>query len=171
MAEPVQLTNQDPLSGLADIVVPDPVSWFPQTWGWWVLAGLILLAILLLTIRWARRFAANRYRREALKQCAQLENVLDDDNGRAAALAELATLLKRTALSAWPRADVASLSGQEWIDFLRLHGPGADMDDTLAQLLAVTEYRPDSLESVSRSDARACARAVSGWIGGHRVSA
>jgi hypothetical protein len=171
MADPVLLTIGDPLAGLADIAVPDPVSWYPQAWGWWVLAGGLFLVALVLALRRARRFAADRYRREALRECAALDARLDSESRRAAALVELAVLLKRTALSAWPRAKVASLSGRTWIDFLRRHGGRASVDERMARLLDDAEYRPSSLASLSPQDAHACARAVRDWIESHRVSA
>jgi len=171
MAEPVDLTSGDALAGLADIAVPAPVPWYPQAWGWWVLAGALFVAALVLAIRRARRYVGDRYRRDALKACAALEASLDSESRRATALAELAVLLKRTALSAWPRAEVASLSGRAWIDFLRRHGGRARVDERMARLLDDAEYQPGSLASVSRQDARACARAVRNWIECHRVSA
>jgi hypothetical protein len=170
-AEPVHLTSGNPLAGLADIVVPDPVSWSPQAWGWWVLAGALVVVALVLAIRRARRYLADRYRREALELCAALEASLDSESRRAAALAELPVLLKRTALSAWPRAAVASLSGRSWIEFLRRHGGRARVDEPVARLLDAAEYQPGSLASVSAQDAHACARAVRDWIECHRVSA
>jgi len=171
MADPVLLTSGDPLAGLADIAVPDPVSWYPQAWGWWVLASALFVAVLVLTIRRARRFVADRYRREALRECAALEARLESESRRAAALVELAVLLKRTALSAWPRAEVASLSGRTWIEFLRRHGGRASVDERIARLLDDAEYQPGSLASVSPQDAHACALAVRDWIECHRVSA
>jgi hypothetical protein len=168
--QPVHLTSHDPLAGLADVVVPDPVSWLPQAWGWRVLAGALLVAAVVLAFRWVRRYLANRYRREALDECAALEASLESESGRAAALAELAVLLKRTALSAWPRAEVASLSGAAWIDFLRRHGGRARVDEPMARLLDAAEYEPAALASVSTQEAHACARATRNWIECHRVS-
>jgi hypothetical protein len=170
-AEPVHLTSHEALAGMADVAVPGPVPWYPLAWGWWVLAGVLVAAVLALAIRRARRWVADRYRREALEKCAALEASLESESRRATALAELAVLLKRTALSAWPRAEVASLSGPAWIDFLRRHGGRARIDEPIARLLDTAEYQPGLLASVSPPDAHACARAVRAWIEGHRVSA
>jgi hypothetical protein len=41
------------------------------------------------------------------------------------ALSQLAILLKRVALTYYPRAEVASLYGQEWVRFLQSTGPEA----------------------------------------------
>jgi hypothetical protein len=171
MAEPVHLTSHDALAGLADIAVPDPVPWYPQAWGWWVLAGALGVAALVLAIRRARRFVADRYRRDALRECAALDASLDSESRRAPALVGLAVLLKRTALSAWPRTEVASLSGRPWIEFLSRHGGHARVDERMARLLDDAEYQPAWLASVSPQDAHACARTVRDWIECHRVSA
>ena len=75
-----------------------------------------------------------------LEQWAALQASLDREDGRAAALAELAVLLKRTALSSWPRDEVAALSGPAWIAFLRHQGGRASIDEPMERLLHDTEW-------------------------------
>ncbi|HEX4987063.1 MAG TPA: DUF4381 domain-containing protein, partial [Burkholderiales bacterium] len=95
--------------------------------------------------RWHRRREANRYRREALAELARLEDV-----------AGIPPLLKRTALAAWPRKEVAALSGAQWVAFLRASGP-------LADLLDDAEY---SGVPVPGEQAKAAAQR---WIQEHRI--
>jgi len=160
------------LGQLADVALPPPVPWWPQTWGWAVLALLLLALIAWLAVRHHRRRAANRYRREALAELAAIEARLADGGTRTAALAALPPLLKRTALAAWPRADVASLAGARWIDFLRAHGGGAELLPAMTTLLADAEYRaPQAVATWSSDEARAAAAAARRWIEKHRVSA
>ncbi|HEY7041103.1 MAG TPA: DUF4381 domain-containing protein [Methylomirabilota bacterium] len=160
------------LDKLADLAVPAPVSWLPQTWGW---AALVAAAIAVAAWAWVRarrRRRANRYRVEALARLARLEAALADGATRAAAVAEIPVLLKRTALAAWPRSDVAALSGAAWVDFLRRHGGRPPLSDGAARLLDDREYHGrDELTAMSAEEARACARAARAWIEGHRVPA
>ncbi|MCB1007739.1 MAG: DUF4381 domain-containing protein [Acidobacteria bacterium] len=169
--QPAHLAGPQALSDLADISVPDPVGWYPPAWGWWALGGLLLVALLALAARRIRRHVRDRYRREALAECAALLPRLDDENERAAALAAMAAILKRTALAAWPRPEVASLAGRPWVEFLRQNAGRARLDEPIAALLDAAEYRPASLAEVSREDARSCARSVRAWIEDHHVPA
>ncbi|QHD01378.1 alpha-2 type XI collagen [Pseudomonas sp. S04] len=80
---------------LTELGLPAPVSYLPQTWGWWLLLGLLLVGLL----AWAGRrywlWRRDRYRREALARLAELQRSSDP----LAALRELPELLKRVALS------------------------------------------------------------------------
>jgi hypothetical protein len=91
---------------LHDFVQPPPPSWMPHTTGWYVLFALLAVTILFFAVRALHRWWKNRYRRDALREI------------HAAPLTELSEILKRTALIAWPREKVASLTGQEWLEFL-----------------------------------------------------
>src|SRR5260221_8720813 len=109
MDKPVPLPDpqtEAALRSLKDIATPPPVSWFPQTWGWMALAVLLAAVVLALLVRQVRRYRANRYRREALLELKALEHEIRDPTTRREAVQALAALLKRTALGAWPRADV-----------------------------------------------------------------
>ena len=156
----------------ADIVTPLPVSWWPQTWGWGLLALILLALAAVAFVRWLRRYRANRYRREALAELSELEARLADAATRDEAVAAMPELLKRVALAAWPRSAVASLTGKDWIEFLRQHGAGTPFDPPAARLLDDLEYHPrKSLDAVSEADVRAFLNSARRWIEGHVVSA
>ncbi len=126
--------NPDPasLDNLRDIVVPEAVSWWPFAPGWYglILAALVVLAVLVW--RQFRRWKQNAYRREALDALRQ-----------ASSTAEIANLLKRTALSAFPRAQVAGLTGEAWCDWLETTGPSA-MPEEIRSTLNQGTYGADS---------------------------
>lgn len=160
-----------PPDGLADIVVPAPVPWVPQTWGWAVLAAVV--AALAVWSLWAmrRRRLANRYRVEALAALDGLAAAVTENNRRAAALITTGELLKRTALTAFPREDVARLSGAEWVAFLNRHAPAHLAPEAVA-LLDDLEYRgSQALRALPPHEAAAVIDAARAWIEGHRVSA
>jgi hypothetical protein len=154
------------LKSLNDIVVPPPVSYMPQTWGWAALAVIFAVLLALGLWRWIRRWQANRYRREALAELKALSEHSMIQGGPARFDQELAELLKRTALAAWPRQDVAGLSGSDWAAFLKRHGTGGD---ALAGLVDEREYRSDNTPT---TDERArMVEAARRWIEDHHVLA
>ena len=94
------------LAKLHDYYQPTQPQWIPQTIGWYALFALLALLFLWLLFRAIRRSFANRYRRQALRELA----TVGPD--------QFSALLKRTALAVWPREQVASLSGNDWLTFL-----------------------------------------------------
>jgi hypothetical protein len=163
-------TTRAALQKLADISVPAPVSWMPQTWGWAVV-GVAVMALLACAIaRGLRRYAANRYRREGVRELDRMQARLADDGARGETLAALPELLKRVALAAWPRTEVASLSGKSWIAFLQAHAGKADFTDAAAGLLDDLEYRAKH-PVMDAQEAKHISSAVRDWIEDHVVSA
>lgn len=148
--------KQDPgsLDNLRDIVMPDPVSWWPLAPGWWILLGLVVTGAGLVAIRLIRAWRTNAYRRAALRELKSATTV-----------AAVADILKRTALCAWPRSDVASLVGTAWCDWLIATGPVA-LPDSTARILTEQIFRDSSTpESVGELTTFA-----DGWIRRHSVS-
>lgn len=170
-------SEPDPLTRLAleklnDIVLPEPISFMPQTWGWLALALILLALIAWALIRRHRRHVANRYRREALAELGRIEATLASVDGRAQAIAGIAELLKRVALKAWPRTATAPLSGKAWLAFLAQHDGGDFSSPPASQLLDDLEYRSRAaLAGVDESDARQFADLARRWIERHHVSA
>ncbi|KEA09353.1 DUF4381 domain-containing protein [Rhizobium rhizogenes] len=159
------------LRSLKDIAPQQPVSWFPQTWGWLALVVVLVALITVLLVRQVKHYRANRYRREALLELQALEREILDPAKRQQAMRALAALLKRTALAAWPRDDVASLSGAAWIHFLRSQEDDG-VADALATLLNDFEYHGDgSMKTMPFNIAGDVVASARQWIERHHVSA
>jgi hypothetical protein len=110
--------QMDPLAELRDIHLPAPISEFPIAPGWWVLA-LAALLLLYFTIRWAWKFwRSNQYRRVGVKQLNEIFSQFQYDEDHKRYLSSYSSLLKRIALTVYPREKVASLTGEEWVAFL-----------------------------------------------------
>ena len=108
---PTELFGSDRMWGLKELPLPDPVSWWPQTEGWYIVGGMILAGLCYLIWRLWTRYRDNAYRREGL---ADLERMANDP----VALKELPLLLKKSALMAGSRQQVANLRGRAWIEWL-----------------------------------------------------
>lgn len=130
---------------------PAPISMVPQTWGWVVLAVALLLVVGLILVTIWRHRRANAYRRLALKELDRCQN----DPAKAA------EIVRRAALAAFPRSQVAGLTGENWTNFL---GQTADLSGFSASALgnlAAAPYR----KGISDPNAAELARY---WIKSHR---
>lgn len=129
----------DRMHGLAE---PAPVAWLPQTAGWWIAFGWLLGVLLLAGWRWALHRRRNRYRRAAITELRTIETAAELPPAESAQ--RIAALLKRTALAAYPRRDVASLYGCAWAQFLTETTNGDRQIAAAAQMLAAAAYSPDA---------------------------
>jgi hypothetical protein len=152
------------LERLAPVPEPQAVSLWPQTeaWFWVALVGLVLAAGLLRSVLLRRR--ANAYRRAALEEIRLA----------AESPVALAEILRRTALAAYPRADVAGLFGEEWLAFLDRTGrSGSGLSASAfregpGRAFAVAPYEGETPE---RHDAKELSRLAASWVRRHRRSA
>lgn len=149
---PSPSANQLDLSQLRDIHLPTPVSWWPPAPGWWIITVLLLL--LLVGAYWFIRHRRRlRWRSEALAELVQLQHASVSSQQQ---VALLSALLRRVAMSCFPRHDVASLTGQAWLDFLDQHGGTFGVH---GELLLAAPYRRET--DIDTRDLLLCAEA---WI-------
>ena len=135
---------------------PPPPAWTPQTVGWYCLFAIVTVAMLWMVVRAIRLWRANRYRREALRELATLD------------VKDLSALLKRTALSAWPRETVASLSGTSWLNFLDNAIKERSFQDSPGNRIEELAFNPVNLSTRDESTLR---KLAGDWIRRHRVRA
>jgi hypothetical protein len=95
------------LQNLRDIVVPDPPPLWPPAPGIWVLLVIALAVVTALVLLWWRARARKAYRRAGLELLETARTARD-----------INVVLKRVALAAWPRSEVAPLYGDDWTAFL-----------------------------------------------------
>ncbi len=145
------------LQDLNPIVVPDPVGWWPLAPG--LQAVLVLLALAVLVLAWRRWLAwrDDRYRREALRELAAMTD-----------LAGLPSLLKRAALSAFPRDRVAALHGAAWHRFL---DESAELEAFVPRCGAALDRLAYGGGAPDTDDARALREAARAWLEQHRRDA
>jgi len=157
---------------LQELALPPPATdYWPQTWGWLVLA-LVLLALLAAWGIWRYlRWRRDRYRREALALLDALSAALDDPQRRLGALRELPQLLKRVALSLPGGEAAARLGGEQWQAFLQRRS-ATPLPADLAQRLALLAYAPaERVQAMADADVRALLAACRQWIEAHASEA
>lgn len=162
-AAPNTAQQGHPLSGLADMHMPDPVSWWPPAPGWWILSVIVLLT-LAAAVYWIRkRRQKSAPRRFALAELNRLETELLSAGERHAFVVELSALLRRAAIQAHGRAAVASLAGDDWLAFLDSSGNTNHFTRDVGQLLADAAYRPANTID-ENADLTTLAEFVRDWL-------
>jgi hypothetical protein len=99
------------LERLHDIVMPPAAPWWPPAPGWYVVAGAVALATVVVAARAWAQYRRAAYRRAALAELGSLPPTAE-------ATPRVAEILKRVALAAYPREEVAGLSGAAWVLWL-----------------------------------------------------
>ena len=106
---------QIPLRGLH---LPEAIRWWPLAPGWWLLLVILLVGLALSLRSWLRRRARAAARRHALKQLDRATLAYAEHRDAVQLGIEVSELLRRTMLAYAPRADVAGLTGDAWLDWL-----------------------------------------------------
>lgn len=139
------------LDRLHDIVVPEPIPWWPPAPGWYfVIATALFGGMFLIYLGW-NRWRVNAYRRVALQEL-ETANSVD----------AISELLRRTALAVWPRTDVAALTGAAWPRWLEATVP-IPMSEQVRDQLTRGIYDP----RVQTDDLSELKRYAFGWIRQH----
>lgn len=110
---------------------PEPISMMPETTGWLVVAVLVVGLGAYLIVRYRRHKRAEAYRGAAL---AALDAAGSDPEA-------VARILRQTALTAFPREEVAGLSGGAWLRFLDQTCDAGAFEGPAGQALVTAPYR------------------------------
>ena len=117
------------LANLRDIVMPAAIPWWPLAPGIWILLAGLLATAIVASLRAFRQYQANAYRREAIRE---LDGLTD--------MTGVMPLLKRAAMAAYGRENVASLSGDAFLAFLDRTGGTSVFTSGPARLLPGLAY-------------------------------
>jgi len=103
---------------LRDLHLPEPIGWWPLAPGWWVVLALLAVALGYLAWRRYRAWVLNAPRRFALRELARIEAEYLEHRDPVVLGKQLSELLRRGMLAYAPRADVAGLTGEDWLAWL-----------------------------------------------------
>lgn len=141
----IQATNPATLP-LRDIHLPDPVFWWPLAPGWWILLLLIIVtgSLIVFFIRRRRnhRSSAVYLAKQELERIKN-EFVLNQD--KLILVKELSELIRRLSISISKREEAASLTGQDWLNFLDQYTENKLFSSGIGRIFLEAPYqaRPD----------------------------
>lgn len=165
------MNSVDPLAALKDIHLPEAISVWPPALGWWLVCAALLLALVLGLYYGLKSYRKNSYRRAALKALVQLEqgymqpgySLLKDRSLESS----LVNLLKRTALSAYPRSDIARLIDKEWLCFMDNKAGMNAFNTELGRRLLDNRFAPQP-ETLDATTASRLLQITKEWIKKHQ---
>ena len=166
------MKSPDPtsLQNLNDIVLPAQVGWWPLATGWYILSALLFIVLAWLGYQSLRRWFKNRYRRAALQELRSLADGMRNGEHRDSSLRQIPILLKRTALSIYPREQVASLAGKDWRRFLNSRLRNPSFAESVASTLDTVSYSAGDLSRVDKRSATALLSASRHWLKHHQAT-
>ncbi len=167
------MKSPDPasLQNLNDIVLPATVGWWPLATGWYFLIGLSLIGLALLGFRSMRAWVRDRYRRAALHELQLLEDRINRGEERDANLRQIPILLKRAALSAYPRSQVAALTGKDWFHFLNTTAKIPSFTEAITITLNNISYSTGEISAVDSPATTALLHTSRKWLQNHQPAA
>ncbi len=127
---------------IRDLHLPELIGWWPLAPGWWVLIALAMVGLALLARHYFKSRARGKARRHALQQLEHLLCEYEQNGDAVGFAAAVSALLRRTMLAYAPRAEIAGMTGDEWLAWLDrdlahrqfVNGPG--------RMLLDLPYRP-----------------------------
>ncbi len=144
------MDSADLLEQLADIHLPGPVPFWPPAPGWWLLALLVIAALTWLTLKALEARRQKQICAFALHELGKAYHAYRQHERDSAEQVNQATLLylnefnavlRRVALWHFPRQNVASLGGRDWVDFLRKKGESSLLSDQIAAALEEGRFK------------------------------
>jgi hypothetical protein len=152
------------VAGLIDVPLPHEVSLWPQTWELRAAIALLLVTAIVASWQIVHHRRVNRYRREALDELAGIASVASQSPRELAM--QLSLLVRRTALAAFPREQVAPLAGPAWLAFLDRTADQTAFSHGVGRWLVSAPYAPSEPTGDERT---ALIALVHRWIRGHHA--
>jgi len=100
-------SDQYSLSNLRDIFIPEPPPFWPPAPGVWIALGIVVGVAFVIGLRLHAVRKRNAYRKAGLLLLQSAKTSRD-----------VAVVVKRVALAVFPREQVASVYGDDWVAFL-----------------------------------------------------
>jgi len=140
---------------LKDIHLPAKPSFWPPAIGWWILLAVSLIALAGIFIG-LKTFLNNKKRQaEQRKNLLNKLSVLEAQlvkNPSNKAIAEINTLLRQYAINYYPRSEISSLTGSDWLKFLDQSGNTEGFTKGAGRILVEAPYQKSTLENLNQDE-------------------
>lgn len=129
------MADEQALAQLKDIHLPGAIGWWPLAPGWYLLSTLLTLLLCLALYLAYKRYKNGLAKKQALQLLARYQQQYNKEGNAQLTSALISELLKRVALVYYPREQVASMYGEQWLEFLNHSSNNIDFNQVRAMLL------------------------------------
>lgn len=120
------MNTEDPVAQILRQLKPveelPAVGFWPLPWGWWFVILLFVVLVIVISLiiipKLMARLKQNRQRRNCYRLLDKIQQKFEKHQNPEAALNDTLILLKRIAIQKESRAQVAALSGLDWLQYL-----------------------------------------------------
>lgn len=136
-----------------------PSIW-PLATGWWLAIILLLIALGFTTYKGYRYWQMKRQQDAILHALTTFDKALQHDKS-SVTISHMNQLLRRLALMHFPRQQVASLTGEQWLRFLDKTGNTTEFSKGAGRILAYGPYIAQLPETI---DQQGLTKAIRQWL-------
>ena len=154
------------VDNIGNIIEPEPIGFTLEAPGWYLLAGVALVMILVYAYFAWRKYQNNKYRREALSTFEMLQSANLEAGPLIFGLLEV---LKRVTLTSYGRTGVAPLNGNAWIHFLEEKNKGEPVFSESSRVIISTSLYQGRNIKVDDPQLQRFLEECTKWIRTHRV--
>lgn len=133
--------NENSLSSLKPLHLPNAVSIFPLAIGWYLLLALIIIGIIITISYFVLR--QKKLKKQVYQLLAEIQNHATPDNHNQV-IAQVSILLKRVARLKFPKHKPENLFGEDWLIFLDKTGATKDFTKGSGRVL-LNIYKNNSM--------------------------
>lgn len=138
------------MEDLIDIEGLGQIGLWPLAIGWWVLAAVLLISVVVGSIFWYKRFkykASWQYKSYSILD--HMQKQLDHTEPKLV-LQKLSLELRKIAMLTTKREACAGLIGKPWLTWLQQHDPAGFNWQENGGILLTAQYMPDTLADDSK---------------------
>ena len=126
---------------LHDIHLPEVAGWWPPAIGWWVLAIIVLLLLSWVTLKTWQWFRFYSWQKKLLNEFNhKISQPSQSSQSSQVQVTAITEALRQSALTLYPDAHVANLTGADWLGFLESHGQNTPFSRPPGPLLTEAPY-------------------------------
>jgi hypothetical protein len=144
---------------LRAIHLPDPISWWPLAFGWWLALGLLIFFIFAFVIV-LRQLSKATLKKQSVKALKEIEEAFQLTGNASECLSAVSVFLRRVAISQKSSKGCAGLIGKEWLHWLDNSLDKPEFSEGIGQILLIGPY----CHQVEREDVSKLLELCHQWV-------